>query len=121
MEEIEDTGSRESPLLYDGGLRFGPPGAHMQGVIWRGHPPLECPNPRISSSRRGYYHCPACAEKVRLAGHQTGREIGYELADRWMDALAGALLQARDLLWRRPRGDDDEAVSEASDCQECDL
>lgn len=134
----DEVATRESPLLYDGGLRFGPPTAHMQGVIWRGHPPLECPAPRIDPGIRGYYRCPACAAKVRLAGDRTAREVGYEMADRGMSALAEALWAALEVLRIRPREAENArewvycecpcpscsgcsgAVSEAKECQVCD-
>src|SRR6266853_391317 len=88
--------------VYDGRGGFPPPGA---GRSWdhRGmrhsHPPLDCPNPRMMGSFRGFYRCPACGYKVRLAGEarmRDVREAAYGAADVLMEAVFCALGQIRD-------------------------
>lgn len=118
MSDDEDlAGGRESLLMRNGGVTVGgdvpvydglpgfPPGGH--GRSWQGsragHPPLDCPSPRLMATLRGYYRCPACGLKVRLAGSRTWREDGYERADRVLAAVGEAVRQCADLARELPR------------------
>jgi hypothetical protein len=111
MGDEEETGHRESPMtrnggmasgdsgdnryhpIYDGGVAF-PPGGDGRSYP-AGHPPIDCPAPRIFSGVRGLYRCPACGAKIRLAGNRDGRELGYAAAD----AIGGAIAQGIGLAW----------------------
>jgi hypothetical protein len=107
----EDTGNRESPMAYNGGLQVGPaePGRRDDaGLIYDGsvgfppggqarshgkrarHPPIDCPNVRLMSSFRGFYRCPCCGGKVRLSDDPTVIEAARSGADEWLETLIWA-------------------------------
>lgn len=119
MGDEEETGHRESPMtrnggmasgdsgddryhaIYDGGVAFPPGGAGRDYPA--GHPPIDCPAPRIMSSVRGLYRCPACGGKIRLAGQRGGRELGYDIADTLGWAVSRGTAQAWDIAWLSAR------------------
>lgn len=121
-DEHDRAGYRLSPLETNGGIGSGAPASSFVDTrttdsddgqaIYTGqptavplragreydpkghrHPPVYCDRPRIASSWRGYYHCPACATKVRLASYQTSRERADEIIDRWGPVIAEAIRQ----------------------------
>lgn len=89
----------ESTPIYDGGVGYPPGGMARSHGQKAKHPPISCPYPRMASSLRGFYRCPACGAKVRLGGTRTGAELGYELADRIMPYIADALGQCWYIAW----------------------
>ena len=110
------TGHRASPLEATGGVRTGPPGAppedpHYGYVPSRvhehkhakvPHPPLRCPNPTRMSTMRGYYHCPGCGAKVKLAEEISWADWKAELSqaeEEALDHLAAALYQCWAIAW----------------------
>jgi hypothetical protein len=91
VTEDDGTADRASPMLYDGGLAVGGESSFVPAAE-RGHPRLDCPAPRIGPAGvSGWYRCPACAGKVRLADHETAREFGYRVSESML-AMVGAAL-----------------------------
>jgi hypothetical protein len=132
-QDEEPGGHRESPMMYDGGVRTEPrqeppaaaalaelrdghpiydglPGPPPGGAgrSWarqkRSHPPVDCPDPKLMGSLRGYYRCPGCGVKVRLSGHVTVRESAYETADWWAAGVVEAARMAWEMVTDMARG-----------------
>jgi hypothetical protein len=65
----ESAGWRAAPV-YDGGPGFTPWAAGRAYIAKHGHPPIDCPNPKIMAGIRGLYRCPCCGQKCRTASQE---------------------------------------------------
>jgi hypothetical protein len=97
-DEEEESGSRESPMARNGGLASDE-GSPFIPVPQKGHPPIDCPNPRVIPSALGYYPCPCCGRKARHISHVSGRETGYEIADTIGSAITDGIKWAWEIAW----------------------
>jgi len=95
---------RYEPAVYDGGPGFTPGRSGRSYYARSGHPPIDCPNPKISAGMRGLYRCPCCSAKVRHAGQVSWRESGYEFSDRLIYTVADAVKACWDLARDTLRG-----------------
>jgi len=66
----EETGRWNTAKVYDGGPGFSPGGSGRAYIAKHGHPPIDCPEPRMMAGLRGLYRCPGCGAKVRLASRE---------------------------------------------------
>jgi hypothetical protein len=149
MGEEDDAADRPSIMEHNGGLITGPPPRDPEdeqlatfdrgnehhrltsGKQFRGHPTLQCPNPRYSSSFRGFYHCPGCGKKVRLDGDPGILAAAQEDADRFLWALGWAIGECWAILWESVKAlaragrracralQRDQAPELAEECEHC--
>lgn len=64
---------------------------------WKGHPPVYCPDPKLPTGLKGWYRCPGCGAKTRLA-----EDEGFMApARRDGERLAGLIVAALTFPFRR--------------------
>lgn len=83
--------------VYDGGAGYPPGGAGRSYP--GGHPPIDCPYPRIASTVRGFYRCPCCAARVRHISRVLADQAATERTERFLQAVFSGIGAAWYITW----------------------
>ena len=89
-DDGDRAGDRQSPMVYDGGLAVGFEAGFVP-ASWHRHPPLQCPDVRYAGTASGWYRCPACGKKTRLAGDRHPPSEAHQAGERAAEIIWAAL------------------------------